>query len=292
MTALGLPRASSARRSLLGAGVVVTLLALAACGTPEADGIATGPGGAQGRADPAPGHERRGGDGTGHVTAPDDVEGGSSPEGRPRRPGDGQAGSEEAGTGRRAAGDRNLRDAGGGRGPRRSPDDGSAVGPGGRGAGDAGGAGSDLGGGTSGGNEDRTGGEDGDGPVVTPGGPPGEPSDGMVSWAGPGPQSPVFVPPDTFRAHVRGEQVERTVVVRNDGHEDVVLDEIVLQGPDRDAFSVEPASCSGAVLAPGESCAVTVTYLPTEGGTELATLVVSSQNAPVAEVPLQGEAMP
>lgn len=113
-----------------------------------------------------------------------------------------------------------------------------------------------------------------------------------------GPAGPVFL--EERRITVR-QDVPRTIQVRKDGEEDVVVDNPELQGPGSDAFSVDATSCSGVVLAPAQSCAVEVSYLPTEAaGTETATLVIPfpgdsdvqrrATTKAAARVTLQGEA--
>ncbi len=272
MTGPGGPYVGRRGRRLRGAWVVFALLAGGACGTEVAfdpDGPDTPP-----ISGPLPGER----DGTGGR------DGGGVPNRTGGRDDAGERGSTSA------TGDD---EPGGGPAAGRGPNDHSfARSPGGGGSGSGG-----EGAASSTGNDGRTGGAGVGEPSVTPGGPPVDPSfdptDGVVAFVPGGPPTgPPIKPPDEFRARAGRDELSRTIVVRNDGHEDVVVSDVELQGPDREAFSADATSCSGAVLAPGESCAVEVSYLPTEAGVEHATLVVAMQDGGSAEVPLEGQATP
>jgi hypothetical protein len=79
----------------------------------------------------------------------------------------------------------------------------------------------------------------------------------------------------------------RTVTVQNIGTADLTISSITITGTDAGEFS-QTNTC--AILASGESCAVTVTFNPTSAGTKNAVLRISSNDpdTPIVDVPLSG----
>jgi hypothetical protein len=244
---------------------VFALLPMAACGT-HVSGVAVG--GPDGPPVADSGYEP----GDRHsVAGPDDARGandtaGASPGGSGTGEGStGRGGTGQGGAGIRATtGEAGDQDEGGAsRASGRRPDDGPVTNPGG------GGSGGGRQGGASSTEESLSGGDGQDEATASAGADLGR-RPAVVAVAGP--SGPVFL--EERRITVR-QDVPRTIEVRNDGEEDVVVDNPELQGPGSDAFSVDATSCSGVVLAPAQSCAVEVSYLPTEAaGTETATLVI------------------
>lgn len=71
--------------------------------------------------------------------------------------------------------------------------------------------------------------------------------------------------------------VSRSVTVTNRGSVNLTISNAALSGPDTALFAMGPNSCSGANLAPGGNCSVTVNMNPTaEGFKEGALTVISS----------------
>lgn len=68
-------------------------------------------------------------------------------------------------------------------------------------------------------------------------------------------------------------------LVRNDGAAPLALDRVALVGADVDQFALSGDECTGAELAPGAGCAISVRFVPDGSGARRATLRVSGPSA-------------
>ena len=102
---------------------------------------------------------------------------------------------------------------------------------------------------------------------------------------------PVFsVDPSSVRLAALGETTA-TVEVRNTGDVNLSVEGVTVEGADDNRFSVSAGACTRAVVAPGRSCGVEVSFSPEGGGTATATMVVDVRDAKPQEVPLSGRGL-
>ena len=66
----------------------------------------------------------------------------------------------------------------------------------------------------------------------------------------------------------------RSVMVQNTGSATVQVNQIEITGPDSGAFRTDPGNCQPQMLAPGQSCSVSIRFEPDEARTYNATLQV------------------
>ena len=102
---------------------------------------------------------------------------------------------------------------------------------------------------------------------------------------------PVFsVDPSSVRLAALG-QTTATVEVRNTGDVNLSVEGVTVEGAGEERFSVSSGACTRAVVAPGRSCAVEVSFSPEGGGTATAVMVVDVRDARPQEVPLSGRGL-
>lgn len=70
----------------------------------------------------------------------------------------------------------------------------------------------------------------------------------------------------------------RRVIVSNDGTENLRVADILIRGANRNQYRVLANTCRKATLAPGRSCALTVTFAPTSTGEKRGLAVVNSSD--------------
>jgi VCBS repeat protein len=82
----------------------------------------------------------------------------------------------------------------------------------------------------------------------------------------------------------------RSVTVRSTGERALRVQRLRLTGPARDDFLVTTDTCTGEVVAPGDSCEVFLRFAPQAGGSRAASLQIDSDagNAPIVDVALNG----
>ena len=80
----------------------------------------------------------------------------------------------------------------------------------------------------------------------------------------------------TLRAARVGSASQATVTVSDPGGQPVALGRLVLAGQRPGPLAVEHDGCSGLILEPDETCAVTVRFTPTTGGSQTVTLQLAS----------------
>lgn len=89
-----------------------------------------------------------------------------------------------------------------------------------------------------------------------------------------------------------GTKLGKTVTIRNDGTGDLTVGIVTLAGTNSNQFRVPAAKdcCSGRTLAPAASCTVAVKFVPSNAGTQSATLMIPSNdfNENPASVALEG----
>ena len=71
----------------------------------------------------------------------------------------------------------------------------------------------------------------------------------------------------------------QSVIVRSTGTAPLTIGSVALAGADAGHFLVQNDGCSGAVLSPGQTCAVEVTSRPTNSGSHVAQLVITDNDA-------------
>jgi hypothetical protein len=86
-----------------------------------------------------------------------------------------------------------------------------------------------------------------------------------------------------------GRARESLVTLANSGTSAIVFRSVTISGSDRAAFGVDPGTC-GDVLHPGQSCDLTVRFVPPHTGTFAADLVVRPDVGPARELPVTGSA--
>jgi len=70
----------------------------------------------------------------------------------------------------------------------------------------------------------------------------------------------------------------QTLSLSNAGNADLVLNNLLITGPNASTFAVQSDACSSTVLAAGESCEVAITYAGSAVATQSAVLIVSSND--------------
>ena len=85
-----------------------------------------------------------------------------------------------------------------------------------------------------------------------------------------------------------GGTQEQPLPIANVGTAEVVISELALDGSHPDDFAVDPGSCVTQPLAPGASCAATVTFSPVASGPREAELVVVADSVEPLPVRLLG----
>ena len=84
-------------------------------------------------------------------------------------------------------------------------------------------------------------------------------------------------------------QRESLVTLTNPVTSPIVIRSVRLSGSDLAAFAVDRGSCND-VLQPGQSCDMTVRFVPHHSGTFAVDLVIQSDAGPAREVPIAGTA--
>lgn len=90
---------------------------------------------------------------------------------------------------------------------------------------------------------------------------------------------------------VGGTSSPLTVTLANEGTADLHVSDLSLVGPNSGDFSTSGDTCTGATIAPGGSCVVSVRFTPAAGGNRSATLGFAS-DAEAVTVPLTGIGLP
>jgi len=82
---------------------------------------------------------------------------------------------------------------------------------------------------------------------------------------------------------------DQTITIANKGAQTLVIYGIALGGADPQAFTIAANACSGARLAFGQSCALTLSFTPKATGAQSALLRLEDNEERPAEIPLSGE---
>jgi hypothetical protein len=96
------------------------------------------------------------------------------------------------------------------------------------------------------------------------------------------------VSPSRLSFDARGAR-ESLVTLTNPVTSPIVIRSVRLSGSDRAAFDVDRGLC-GDVLQPGQSCDMTVRFVPPHSGTFAGNVVIQSDVGPAREVPVAGTA--
>ena len=80
----------------------------------------------------------------------------------------------------------------------------------------------------------------------------------------------------------------KTIIIRNDGTEDLVIGNITLTGTDASKFAIQNNNCSGNTVAVSESCTFQVVFSPTEAGVKTATVSITYNADNSVSVSLSG----
>lgn len=91
-----------------------------------------------------------------------------------------------------------------------------------------------------------------------------------------------------FSSEEVGQSLSESIMIANNGGDDLVVNEVIITGENADQFSLA-SNCS--TLIPGNSCSMDVTFGPTLLGEKNATLKIVSNDPsrPVIEIPLSGK---
>jgi hypothetical protein len=81
------------------------------------------------------------------------------------------------------------------------------------------------------------------------------------------------------------------VTVRNTGTVQLDVAHVTVEGDEPAAFAVEGEACTDAMLDPGRTCAIEVSFTPEGSGAAEGMLVIEVDGAPAEEVPLTGAAL-
>src|SRR5690606_38362008 len=95
----------------------------------------------------------------------------------------------------------------------------------------------------------------------------------------------------SFGLQPMGQAVARTVTVKNQGPGVIALTAAALIGAATDAFSKE-GSCIDASLAAGESCELSVQYLPTTQSSHTARIRFTTGVSQSLDIALSGNSVP
>lgn len=84
----------------------------------------------------------------------------------------------------------------------------------------------------------------------------------------------------------------QTVMVANTGSSTVTISGLSIIGPDSDEFRLSGDTCSGVILNPAGSCAISVRFAPIARGPASAALRVASTAPGASDLPLEGTTKP
>jgi hypothetical protein len=87
---------------------------------------------------------------------------------------------------------------------------------------------------------------------------------------------------------VGGQGGAESVTITNSGTLATTIGTVVLNGGSAASFPLAGNSCAGATLAPGATCSVSLTFVPSGPGTETATLEVSGTSGATVSIGLSG----
>ena len=96
------------------------------------------------------------------------------------------------------------------------------------------------------------------------------------------------ISPSRLSFDARGAR-ESLVTLTNPVTSPIVIRSVRLSGSDRAAFAVDRGPCRDA-LQPGQSCDMTVRFVPPHSGTFTVDLVIRSDRGPARKVPVAGTA--
>jgi len=93
-----------------------------------------------------------------------------------------------------------------------------------------------------------------------------------------------------FGAISVGSSFFQSVIISNEGNEDLLMDAITIIGPNANEFSLQADNCIGQVIAADGNCVIDAAFFPTSSGLKNASISIASNDpyTPVFELALRG----